>query len=306
MKALYVAIMLAVAAQPACDKGSKSKSDPASTSSTSAPGDGPVIKLLDAGSGEKRALRFTAEKGLKKTLGMTMGMTMSLDMGGQEMKQKIPVLDMALDLEVTDVAKNGDIRYEFKMVEPKVVDDGTTPPAMVEAIRGAITGMAGLSGSALVTNRGFTKEADIKAPPNMNPQLSQFLDSFKQSVRQMSAPVPEEPVGVGAKWETTTTMNQNGMKLTQVAISELVSLEGNVMKLKITISQSAPKQKITTQGVTVDLDHYKGSGGGETTLDLSQVVPSSARIDLTSDMQMQAGGQTTMMALDVAMTMGAR
>jgi hypothetical protein len=306
MKALSVAVLLALVVQPACDKGSKSaKSDPSSTATSGSAG-APVIKLLDAGSGEKRQLRFTAEKGLAKTLGMTMGMTMSLDLGGQEMKQKIPVIEMALDLVVTDVAPSGDIRYEFKLVEPTVVDDGSTPPQMVEAIRGAMAGMAGMSGSAVVTNRGFTKEADIQAPPGMNPQLSQFLDSFKQSVRQMSAPVPEEAVGVGAKWETTTTLTQNGMTLTQVATSELVSFENNVMSLKITMAQSAPKQKITSNGMTVDLVHYKGNGTGETTLDLAAVVPSSARVDLTSDMEMKAGGQTTKMVLDVAMTMGTR
>ena len=45
------------------------------------------------------------------------------------------------------------------------------------------------------------READLKAPPGGSAQMQQSLENLRQSMRQMSAPLPEEPVGKGARWE---------------------------------------------------------------------------------------------------------
>jgi len=135
--------------------------------------------------------------------------------------------------------------------------------------------------------------------------VTQFIDSLKQSMSQMAAPLPEEPVGVGATWDTTINIDQGGMKLTQVAKNKLVSLAGSSLSLAVSLSQTAPKQKLSKNGITVDLDSYSGSGGGETTLDLMQPVPTKATVKLVSDMHMTSGGNPMGMGLDLTVTMTA-
>ena len=54
-----------------------------------------------------------------------------------------------------------------------------TPPAVVDAMKTAVKGMTGLAGHAVVTNRGFTKEADIVVPPEANAQTQQFADAVR-------------------------------------------------------------------------------------------------------------------------------
>ncbi len=298
MSALALVILLF----SACDRGEKTTAKSAGSSSAGSP----AIKLLDAGKDPKKELRFTAKKGAQQKVLMGVQMGITMDLGGMPRTQSIPRIDMPMEVTVTDVAGNGDLTYRFELREPQIVDDGTAGPGVVAGMKGALDGMAGLSGTAVVTSRGFTKSVDLKVPAGANPQIKQFMESLKQSIGQMSAPLPEQPVGIGAKWETTTNIEQNGMKLKQVATSEVLALDGNVFTLSIKLKQSAGRQKVTTNGITVDLESLDGTGGGETTIDLGQIVPSKANVTLRSDMKMNSGGQSMSMGFDVVMTMAAQ
>jgi hypothetical protein len=266
----------------------------------------PTIQLLDAGKGPKQQLRYTATKGLKRTVTLTMEMAMRMNMGRSPTTQKLPVMKLPVELVVTDVATNGDIRYDFKALDFQVVADGSVSQAVVDAAKSALEGMAGMTGTALVTSRGFTKEVDINVPPSASPQIKQLMAQFKQSISQFAAPLPTEAVGTGAKWKTTSKLKQNDVEVAAVATTELVALEGNVATLQLSMALAAPAQKIKANGVEVELKSMKGSGGGDSTLDLSQVMPMQAAISMTMDMQMSAGGQDVTMGMDMKMSLGAK
>lgn len=295
MKSLVIAVVVAWGSvQAACDRGA--------SSTTAVATNGPTVKVVDAGTGAKKTLRFTAAKGLTKTMTMAMDMSMSFTIGGTPRTQAIPTIKMPLMITVTDVEKNGDIHFDFVMKDPEVVTSDPYDPA-ASAVKSALDGMSGLSGKAIVTDRGFTKQVEMTVPAGANPQIAQFVDSMKQSIGQMSAPLPEEPVGVGATWETTTKLEQSNMTMLQTATNKLVSLDGNTMTLDIGIRQTAPAQKIRKDGITVDLKRYAATGSATTTLDLTQVVPASSKVTLKSDMSMEASGQKVQMGLDLTVTM---
>jgi hypothetical protein len=137
----------------------------------------------------------------------------------------------------------------------------------------------------------------------MDPQMKQFMEGTKQSLHQIASPLPEEAVGVGAKWETIMKLKQNGMVLNQTATNELVELKGETGKINLKIKQNAERQKITQGAVTVDLISLKSTGTGEMNFDLARLVPSLASVTLNSDSQMEAGGQKMAMKLDMTMGM---
>jgi hypothetical protein len=268
------------------------------------PADAPVVKLLKPGKGPKQLLRFTASKGHKRANTMTMDMAMSMAMGGNQAPvPKIPRMRLGMELEVTNVASNGDIRYEFKMGGLEVIPDKTTPAAMVDTIKAGLKGVEGMKGHAVVSNRGFTLEADIQIPATANPQVRQLMEGIRRSITQLAAPVPQEPVGAGAKWQTTMRLTQEGMTISQTAISELVELAPPRAKLKLTITQSAKPQTFTSNGVSVDLVSYAGTGSATSTLDLASVVPSSAEGAIRSKFKMKTMGEALAMTLELAVTM---
>ena len=268
------------------------------------PADAPVVKLIDAGKDPKKPLRLTAKVGLKRSMVMTMKMAMAMTLGANSMpKQDLPETRMTMDMKVTNVAPNGDIRYEFKIKKPEVIAGPNANQMVVDAMKNALKGMEGMSGYAVVTSRGFTKEADISMPANMDPQMKNFMESTKQSLHQIASPLPEEPVGVGAKWETIMKLKQNGMVLDQTATNDLVELKGDTGKINLKIKQNAERQKITQGGVTVDLISLKSTGDGIMNFDLTRLVPSLATVNLHSNSEMEAMGNKMSMKLDMTMGM---
>ncbi len=274
---------------------------------TASKGSAPTVTLVSAGTAPKRTLRFTPKKGLKKTLITTMTMGVEMKIGSSSPPaQTMPPIEMAFDLTVTDVAASGDIRYEFVLKRPRVVADKTTPKEVVEAMTGAVKTMTGLKGYAVISDRGFTKEADVEVPDEASPQTQQLVASLKQSMTQLTAPMPEEPVGVGAKWDTMTTIENSGFSLQQTATSELVALKGSKATLKVSVAQTAKPQKITASGMTADLEAYAASGAGTTQIDLVTLVPITAKMTLRSDLKMSAAGQKVGMKLALDMAMKSR
>ncbi|MDX2088794.1 MAG: DUF6263 family protein [Kofleriaceae bacterium] len=262
----------------------------------------PTVKLIDAGKNPTKPLRFTVKKGLKKVVVTTMRMGLEMDLGaGGSQRQDIPVLEMIFDMKVTDVLPNGDIRYEMVFRKPRAVPDAKTPPNVLAAIDDSVKDLAGVKGYSLVSNRGFVKEASFDVPPNAPPTAQQMFKSMEQSFSQLAAPMPEEAVGVGAKWETTTALNANGIAMTQVATNTLVSFAGNKATLDIKLVQTAKPQKITTNGITADLHSYTANGGGRTHLDLSALMPKDGSMGMASEMKMGAAGQTIGVKLSLDM-----
>jgi len=266
----------------------------------------PLIKVIDAGQEPRTPLRVKVEAGQRETMVMTMTMTMDMDMGGLGAipKMDMPPIEMTMPIHVTSVSDTGDFRYEFSLDSVAVKDRPGIPPELVEALRGAMKGIIGLSGSTVVSNRGEVREATFKVPPNVQPQIKQTMESMQQSMQQIAIPFPEEAVGIGAKWEVSSTLNQvGGINMTQVSEYEITAREGDVLTLNNGIQQSAPSQVMKAPGIpstaVVTLQSMKSKGGGTTSFDLSHVVPVLGDIVLNSAMQMSvdAGGPTQNMSM---------
>jgi hypothetical protein len=270
------------------------------------PADAPVVKLIAAGKAPKRTLRLAATAGHHEIVTMTMAMGMGMQSGGKDIvpMTRIPEIRMAIDLTVGSVTAGGDMRCTFKINEPEIATDASVDPQVVAAMKKAVVGMDGMSGYAVITNRGFTTEADFTTGPNLDPQLKQLLDGMRQSLRQLAAPLPAEPVGKGARWETTSKLVLNGMTMTQVATYELVELAGTTARLKVAMKQNAGRQKIQRGGVSIDLISLASSGTGEVTLDLTDLIASPATMSMKSAMEMEAAGQK--MNMNITMTLGTK
>ncbi len=265
------------------------------------PADAPVIKLITAGKAPMKTLRLIAKPKYHQAVTMAVGMGMAIQAGGKDIvpMMRVPEVRMTLDLAVASVAANGDMRCTFKISKPEIAADPNANPAVIEAMKKAITGMDGLAGYAVITNRGFTKEADFKTGPNVEPQLKELLDGMRQSLHQLSAPLPAEPVGQGARWETTMKLHLNGMELTQVATYDLVELSGSTVKLTVALTQHAEHQKIQRNGMSVDLISLASSGGGDMKLDLAQLIAAPATMAIKSATEMEAMGQKMNMTMEM-------
>jgi len=274
-------------------------------------GDAPVavkagpatIKVIEAGADPKIELALKPTAGTTQSALMTMTMEMQMNVAGQDVPMKLPPMKMGMSTTVDEVRDGGDVAFTFKVDSADVGEAADVMPAVVEAMKAAIGKVVGMGGKSVIDPHGTVKEASFSLPADAPPEMKQVVDSFQQSLNQMSIPFPAEAVGVGGKWQSTTKLEQQGMKVDQVATYEVVSIEGSVLKLKFSMQHTAPPQAMALPqmpaGVSAKLNEFSGSGMGEATIDLSKVLPTATEAKNTMSMAMTVdqGGQKQDMAL---------
>jgi hypothetical protein len=165
-------------------------------------------------------------------------------------------------------------------------------------------GIKGLSAEMTMTDRGIVKSMKLDTAKIADPALQQILSS--SGLEKLSAPLPEEPVGVGARWEVTQTLVANGVRMVQIATYELVALDDSTATLAVTIAQSAAAQKLAPPGMPagadVSLVGLTGSGTGRVALTRGALVLyGDIGIMSKLTMDVSAEGQTQRLSTDTDM-----
>ena len=259
------------------DPGSAAADDGAAT----------TVKLLDPGTEPRTPLRYQFQAGGTQRMVMEMKMAMAMEAGGmQQPEMQMPVTRMTMAVDSKEVTAAGDLRYEFRLEEVKVLPTPGANAMMVAAMEQQMTGMVGMSGSGTVTSRGVTRDVDVKLAAGANPQAAQLINNMKQSMNQMSAPLPREPVGKGARWQVTMPLEMQMMKLAQIATYTLTDIQGEKVTFDVAIKQSAPPQEIAAQGAPpgtkVSLESLSSSGSGTIELDLTNSLVPTSSMNVTS------------------------
>ena len=91
------------------------------------------------------------------------------------------------------------------------------PPELRAAYEAELAGFAGVEGEAVLSRTGRLRASLVRLGGAPNPGLDQTLHSIAQGLEQATVPLPEEPVGVGAVWETLQRMEINATQIYQVA-----------------------------------------------------------------------------------------
>ncbi len=250
--------------------------NPSASSSTSPVTNLPTTKidLLTVGTGEKKQLRFTPVVNSRQTS------TLTLRLDDKGLAATIPATKLTMEIVVTQIASNGDISFDFTYKNVDIVAEPGIPPSVIEPIRRSLGSLVGLSGAVVVDSRGQTKSTSLRLPQELDSSTQQIFEQLSSSLGQLYAPLPEEAVGLGARWRTSQELNINGIQLTQSAIYELVSNQGNVLQLKMLVEQEAQSQEVKLPaspdipaGFRVQLRSFSNQGEGEMTLQLGQMLP---------------------------------
>lgn len=245
-----------------------------------------VVKLLDAGAQPRKALRYNVPASYKGTMDMSMAISMNMNVGGMAVPMTLPTMKMSADLGVTGVMPNGDMSYTLAFTGVSM-DGADANPAMTQALQSVQSAIQSIKGSATMSNRGMVRNAKMEMGDAGAAQ--QMIGELSSQLENLSTPLPEEPVGVGAKWESRQALKIAGQYSFQKAVAEVVSIDGANVTLKLSIEQTAPAQTITNPalpaGAEVQLDGSKGTGTGTSVIHLDTLVP-TGETTVTSNMSM--------------------
>jgi hypothetical protein len=258
----------------------------------------PQVELLEAGNEPRQELRFRPQANAKQTSTMTLQMDTDVSMAGQTMpKVDLPPITVAIDTVVTKVEPNGNIHFKSSYSNVDVMNSSSLPPQVLEAMRSQMKKMVGTSGSFIIDNRGQIQTAKFASSQKSDSNLKQFSEQMSTSFDQMSSPLPQEAIGIGAKWRVTTTPSLSGMSVQQTITYELVNLKDNIATLNMWFEQHANPQKLTLPGIpngaTVTLKSLESKGDGRLMMQLDRPFPLRANLIANSknEMSIQQAGK---------------
>jgi len=281
---------VAAADEPGDDAGASADEPSADAGAPRAPvADSHGLKLLDPGGEPRRKLRYKFEVGRKDRLEMTTTSSMRMTMGAETAQvPTAPAVRVVAALTVKEVAADGSARRELLLEEVGLMPGPGLSKEQRDQAQKTLGALAQLSGKDRVDSRGFVREVKLDASKIDNPALKAALASMQQTFDQMGAPFPEEEIGVGAKWQIKTRVDQMGIRLSQVASYELASLDGDKGKIKVKLQQTAPGGNMQLpglpKGATAKLLSMKGSGRGQLEFELGRTIP-DGHIDTKSEVK---------------------
>jgi len=268
------------------------------------------VKLLAAGLTPYRTLRLKLKKGARQKVVMTMHMQPEIRIGNRPApKTVLPPMQTVMSITVTDVKPDGEARHEFEVTAAQVVEQPGTAEFLKGVLNKALAGTVGMKGYAVISDRGITREADLALPDTLDQQQRQLMEGLRQSLDQLSFPLPEEPIGAGGSWRVAHELEMNGIRLSQTTEYTIVAFDGDRITIDVAVKQSAEPQKISPPGLppgaTIELRSLESEGSGRTILDLGQVGPPQAKLSMSSQSQMHftGSGQEQDMHMNMKMTL---
>ena len=244
------------------------------------------LALLDDGREPRRALRYPSDPPPPQKMSLSLHVAMKMEVPGSPIPPvSMPGLRLLVDL--TGRERDEQVLYEFTITDADLTGVEAAHPSLVAAMRKGVASLVGATGSVTVDPRGFQRDLSMGLPSGIGQELTQFMNSAKLAIGQMAIPLPEEAIGVGAKWQVEETIAQDGIQVRQKTYYELYAIDGPRVQIRTQTVQSAEQQRAALpglpSGVSAKVVSLRGAGAGETEIDLRRLVPGSAREELETD-----------------------
>ena len=296
----------------ACTEKANASAENLATSDQSKPPSGTLagaVRLIDAGTEPRKAIRLHPKAGDRQSVAVEIKTATTTKIGDMATPaMKLPMMTMNVDVTIQDVSDQGDISYNAVVIDATVAEEAGVLPQAADAMKSALAGLKGIASTGTMTSRGSSKALEIKAPAGTDPQTQQTTELVSQSFAAFAVPLPEEPIGPGAHWETKAPVKAQGITYDQTTTYQLVSVDGESLVLKSVVSQSASNQKIQSPampGLKLDLTKMTGKGNGDIASNTARLLPEQVVLDTHSEltMGMNAGGQKQTLTMNVDVNM---
>ncbi len=257
----------------------------------SAPAD-PTVALADAGAEPRRLLRHEAAPGAEQTATLVVGMRMGMVLDGADLPvQDIPALRSTLSLRVLGPIEDGALPLAFTIATVEIAGRGSDAARLRELEEDlALQNPAGIAGTVTRSCRGHARAVDLEIPRGARSSLRHYFGNLRQALGALATPLPEEAVGVGARWRAVTTLEMAGLKLTHSAEYCLQALAGDEATVAIDAILLAEPQTFPLPdlppGARCELLALEGTACGELVLDLTRTFPVAGELRCVLDMRL--------------------
>lgn len=211
------------------------------------------VQVLDAGAAPRRVVVLEVEEGHTETT--TIAMTTTTTTAGQDLRLPMAV---PLTTTITSVDSSGieaAVVYGRPTVEP-----GDLPADAVEQAQASLDLLEGTTATVTYAPNGTVLTSEVEASPDAPELVARLLDNISSLGYATLAAFPDEEVGVGGRWEATTTFTVGGVEQSVVSSYRLTALDDDGYELSVTGTTT------TTPGDTVGGKVLEGTGTATGTL----------------------------------------
>ena len=247
-----------------------------------------IVRLLDAGAEPRADLSYAIAKGPAPKLGMAMDMAVSVKSGGHQNDAALPRMGMTLDGSAGETNAAGEWKILASLVDISVDGKGPQAEQMAAAMRPQIASMKGLAINYWLSPKGRVRDVKVELPKGLPKAAEALVAGLNQSFESMVAPLPVEPVGLGAKWQVVSRMSASGADLLQSATYTLKARDGAHATLDMTTTQLSASDAINALGspggAVTRVKAFSSGGSGTTKIDTTSVVPESGTTTMKTGM----------------------
>lgn len=263
--------------------GQQDPSQPRTAERPGASGGAVTVTLLEPGTEPRRTLRYGPHVGDRFELVMSMTMDVHQKVGGHVTPYTpTPEMVMTMRASVASISAAGEIRVEYTVTDSAAKPRPGGNDQVTAKAGEALHGLVGATGYGLLTSRGEVLGADFKVPDGTSPLIVQAVAGMKQSMSQLAAPLPEEPVGTGARWKVAAHPTLQGIATDQTMTFGLERSEGDEIALQVSIEQQAAPQDVHNPllpaGTRLHVKSSEVTGTGSNHISLRRAFPDTAAV----------------------------
>jgi hypothetical protein len=292
---------------------SREQSPAVKTSGAPTIGNQATITVLAKGAEPRTRLRYMAVRAYTDHMTLRMDQSVVMEMSSEAVLPLRLVSTRGADITVTDVQASGDISFAVTFT-PIGLETGpggvpSNDPKFQDlalAVQGVNGVIKSLTGNCTISDRGLPRWAQFDMSKVTDPMQRQILEPVVTAVKNVSTPLPEEAIGIGARWEVRRSPGDDNVQTPRKTVFKLAALEGHLMRLTATMDQPAPSAPFDgldlPPGTEARVRKYDYSGSGTLTLRLDTLVPSSeisVRTHGVMDMKVRGGTHSASMTTTV-------
>jgi len=242
----------------------------------------PKVRVLDAGKEPLTKLAYKPTKGATQALRVDLDQKVTAVVQGQTAPVMSPAQALDVDLETGDVddATGALVTVTLRKMSLKPLDG--IDAATLEELQKQLSGLNGYALRERVSPFGDTSDAKIQLPPTAPKGSEMFVTTMNDVFRAMLPNLPEEPVGVGAKWQSLTREDHGGANVMQLAEYTLKERSGDKLTLGYSARQVAAGDQIklpiaAPEGTTTQLTKFVSTTSGSLVVDTREIAPIKGR-----------------------------
>ncbi|KRB73033.1 hypothetical protein ASE01_19855 [Nocardioides sp. Root190] len=254
------------------------------------------VELLEAGTGTRRQLELEVDSGhVEKT---SVEITMTTDIGGSG-QLTIPV-SMPFTTTVTGAESD---RYTADVVYGKASVDTSGLPAVARPmISQALDLIEGTTARVEYARNGILQSSELELGDDAPDLVARLLDNIASQSFAVAVPLPEEEVGVGARWRAATELEVGGASTTVTSTYTLTELTDDGYTVTVVADQESAPGDTPAGKVLGGSTRSTGTVTGRSGF----VAPVRVESSSTGTSAVEVGGQEVETSFEVTMELTTR